>query len=133
MVDLTFIDNLVEETLTHYKSDWFACDRHHAEKDDHFVISMRSTGVDCLFLGAEKSYSNMMWAKACFDSERAEAIYEYNAGNLKLISHFKAREILKKAWDSCPEGYIELCEACYKERIPSPTVQEYLEKLADIA
>ncbi len=128
MATLKDIDKLVDMSVKHYRTDWYKHDRPRAEKDDHFVISLRDMGVDTLFLGCEKSYGNMMWIKACLDSERALAIYEYNKGEITLISHERAKEILAQAKESCPDGYIEECERLWNERKPQPTVKEYLEE-----
>lgn len=127
MITLEDIDKLVEMSVTWYKSDWFKIDRPHAEKDNHFVISLRESGVDCLWLGCEKSYGNIIWARSCFDSERAKAIYLYDMGKLTLISHTEAKEILAKAEESCPDGYIEDCKQLWNERKPQPSVKEWME------
>ena len=119
------VDALVEMSVKYYKSDWYDIDRPRAERDDSFIISLRSSGVDCLFMGCEASYSNMMWNKSCYDSGRAEAIYFYNHGEMGLISQSEAREQLNKLMESFPEGYIFYCEGRDVWREYSPTVDEY--------
>ena len=124
---LADIDKLVEKNVKHYKTDWYEHDRPRAEKDNHFVISIRDTGVDCMYLGAEKGWNNLDWSRACFDSERAKVIYEYNNGTLKKIDHDKAKEILKEAIENCPEGYVEECKKLHPMYDYIPSVEQYKE------
>ena len=129
---LADIDKLVEKNVKHYKSDWYEHDRPRSEKDSHFVISLRDTGVDCMYLGAEKGWNNLDWSRACFDSERAKAIYEYNNGTLKKIDHEKAQKILKEAIETCPEGYVEECKKLHPMYDFIPTVEQYKEYVKEM-
>ena len=118
------VDRLVDMSVKMYRSDWYEIDRPHAEKDDTFIISLRDTGVDCLWMGVEKNYANMKWAKACYESERADAIYLYNHGELSLLNHKKAMALLEQLIESCPDDYLEYCKACTLSDY-CPTVKEY--------
>ena len=125
-MNLELVDGLVEKYVKHYKDDWYKIDRPRAEKDGTFVISLRDTGVDCLFLGNEKSYANMEWADACYDSERAKKIYLFDNGKMKRYTHDTARKCLKQAKDTCPEGYWDECSRLTMQDF-CPTVKQYKE------
>lgn len=125
-MNLELVDALVEKYVKHYKDDWYKIDRPRAEKDGTFVISLRDTGVDCLFLGNEKSYANMEWADACYNSERAKKIYLFDNGKMKRYTHDDALKCLKEARETCPDGYYEYCESL-SMKDPCPTVKQYKE------
>ena len=120
------IDNLVELSVRNYKSDWYKYDRPRAQKDGHFVIMLRNSGVDCLFMGAKKSYENLIHVKAYLDSNGGDAIYHYCDGKVTLINRRQAKKLLEKAIESCPEGYIEDCKRLQMNDF-CPTVEQYKE------
>ena len=110
---ITKMDSLVEQNVRLYKTDWYEIDRPKAVEETAFVVFLRETGVDTLFLNRKKSLPNLLWIEACLDSERSKKIVHCHDGVTEEIEPETARRLWKHAKDTLPEGYIE-----YHESLP---------------
>ena len=122
------VDSLVNAVVSHYASDWFEIDRPRAVEETAFVVCLRDTGVDTLFLNKSKSWGNLMWIRACLESERAEIIVYCHDGKTERINGKTAIKLWQQAMDSLPEGYREYHEQLAPNRESIPLTEWDVEK-----
>ena len=119
------MDELVNENVSFFAEDWFKLDRPRAVDETDYVVFLRETGVDTLFLSNHKSWDNLMWLKAGLDSGRAGKIFRCHDGKVEEITANFAMKLWREAMDTLPEGYREYHEKISDTRTPSIPIKEW--------
>ena len=121
------IDRLVDDFVSNYSSDWYDYDRDRVKKcndDDCFVVMLRKTGVDTMFLkGSPVSYVNLLWSHSCLESDRSSIYLYYDGFLLNPIDRVKVVSLYDATWNSLPDEYVREMESSSMGDFPFTLMQ----------
>lgn len=125
------LDALVDENVSYYKTDWTEYDRPRVEQckdSDSFAIMLRDTGVDTVFFeGVEVCYNNLLWGKACAESERSRFCVLYENGEITETTNEALADRCRKTLRSLPDDYVNACEAAQYKHEEMPMLEAWKE------
>ncbi len=123
------LDGLIDMYVTQYKTDWTVYDRPRVlecRKSDSFAVMLRDSGIDTLFLkGDMVSYDNLLWAKACAESERNKLCLIYEDGELSETNSEALADRCKKILRSLPDDYVNACEDASYKHAEMPKLEDW--------
>lgn len=113
------LDEIIEKNVKHYKTDWYEHDKPRIDEGDSFILAVRETGSDVLFLsGKSVGWGNLKWAEAWVEARNNKKFWLVEGGKIRRIKEVTVQKKLKELVDALPDEYAEYCKRAKLTDIP---------------